>query len=79
MKKIFLVLLIARQIYGEWILAMPQRAFDSMEKANELLYVLKEQYAKNGEAVPVSIKTEFGEVVCFCEVAVHEIEYEQGE
>lgn len=78
MKKVFLVLLIARQIYGEWILAMPQKVFDSPEKADELLKELKSQYIKNGEAVPTSIKTEFGEVVCFCEVAVHEIEYIQG-
>jgi len=70
---------VARQIHGEWVFVQTQRAFETEEKANDFLYVLKAQYTKDGNAVPVTLKTEHGEVSCHCELGVFEVELEKGE
>jgi uncharacterized membrane protein len=80
-KTIFCVLTVARQIHGEYILIKTERAFTTQEKANELLYVLKAQYTKDGKAVPITVTTEHGEIACHCEIGVFEVDLEetQGE
>lgn len=75
--KIYIVFTIARQIEGEYVFVKTERAFHTQEQANDLLHVLKAQYAKDGKAIPVNIATEHGDVVCFCETGAAEVELDE--
>jgi hypothetical protein len=74
---IYIVFTVARQVEGEYVFVKTERAFATQEKANELMHVLKAQYSKDGKAVPITLSTEHGEVVCLCEIGAAEVELEQ--
>jgi hypothetical protein len=77
--KIYVVMSVARQVHGEWIFIQSKGAFRTQEKANDLLYVLKAQYTKDGKAVSVTLTTEHGDIPCYCEIGVFEVDLEQQE
>ena len=68
---------VARQIHGEYVFIRSNKAFHTEVEANDLLYVLKAQYAKDGKAVPITLTTEHGEVPCHCEIGVFEVDLEE--
>ena len=64
LESVFVVLSIARQIDGEYIFVKSEKAFRTPQKANELLQILKGQYTKDGQLLPVNLMTPHGEVQC---------------
>jgi len=78
MTKIFVVYSLARMIHGEWVFVKSERAFENEAAAKDFAYVLKAQYSKDGNAIPINLQTEHGEVACFMEVGVAETDLEKG-
>lgn len=74
-QKIFCVLTVARQIAGEYIAIKGDKAFRSADRANALLQQLKASYVTpEGKIKPIKVSTPQGELECFCEVGVFELE-----
>jgi len=73
--QVFAVITVARQIEGEYIAIRTDKAFKRASHADAELKKLKEQFtAPDGKINPQNITTPQGDIECFCEVGVFEIE-----
>lgn len=73
--KTFVVMTVARQIEGEYILVKPEQGFVQASKADELMKKLKSQYVTpEGKQIPITLTTNHGPVNCHCEIGAFEIE-----
>lgn len=77
MKKIFCVISIARQIDGEYILIRAEKGYSDPKKATDKLCELKENFQKNNKNNVFTINTPQGDVDCFCEFGVFDLEIEE--
>ena len=74
-KNVYAVISVARQIAGEYIAIKGDKAFRSADRANALLQQLKASYVMpEGKIKPIKVSTPQGELECFCEVGVFELE-----
>jgi hypothetical protein len=79
MKTMYAVITVARQVDGEYIFIKTEKAFNSAQKADNLLKKLKNNYStEEGKWKPQLISTPNGEATCQCEVGVFEIELEDN-
>jgi glyoxylate utilization-related uncharacterized protein len=79
MKKLYAVITVARQIDGEYVFIKTEKAFESAQKADNLLKTLKNNYVTSeGKWKPQLISTAQGEATCQCEVGVFELELEEN-
>ncbi len=69
MEKFYLILSVARQVDGEYVVVKPEKAFKEKNKAEEMSNRLAKQYAE-------TIQTPTGTVQCLCTRGVFEIEVE---
>jgi len=76
MMDMHVVLMVARQVEGEYVLIRSQQAFKDKVKAEALMQSLKSQYNKDGKQVPVTLTTPHGDVLCYCEIGVFEVNLE---
>lgn len=77
MKKIFCVLSVARQIDGEYILIRAEKGFTDPLKATQKLTELKDNFTKDNKNNIINIKTPHGDLDCFCEFGVFDLEIEE--
>lgn len=68
----YIVISVARQVDGEYVLIKPEKVFHDEAKANAHLEALR-KIAANG---PVTINTTNGDVSCRMELGVFEVEME---
>lgn len=74
-KKIFAVMIIARQIDGEYIFVRSEKAFWKAGQADKLMRKLKSEFTtEEGKVKPIKVMTPHGEAECFCEVGAFEVE-----
>lgn len=78
MSKAFAVVTVARQIEGEYVAIRTDKAYKKASSADAELKKLKAQYTTpEGKINPQKISTPQGDLECFCEVGVFEIEIEE--
>jgi len=76
-KNIFAVVVIARQIDGEYVFVRSEKAFSSAGKADKLMQKLKKEFIDSeGKPKPIKLTTAHGEAMCICEVGAFEMELE---
>jgi hypothetical protein len=77
---IYTVFTLARQIEGDYVFAIVDKGFLEKPKAEARWMELKQQYydTRNVPKI-IHIKNEMGEADCKCEIALFEIEVEQGD
>lgn len=76
-EKLWAVITVARQIEGEYVFIMTEKAFTSAGKADALLQELKKKYTtSSGQIIPQKISTDNGEAECFCTVGAFELDVE---
>ena len=76
--KVFAVISIGRQVFGDFVLIRTDKAFFTANKAEEYLQQKKKEYvATDGKAKAILMKTDNGDVECICQVGVFEIEVEE--
>jgi hypothetical protein len=68
--KIFLVVSVARQIDGEYVVVKAEKAFKESTKASEFANGLAKRYAE-------TINTPSGPLQCVCERGVQEVDLEE--
>lgn len=75
--QVFVVMVVSRQIDGEYIFTKAEKAFDKASKADAFMNELKTKYIANGKYVPTPITTPDGSTtMCMCEVAGFALEVE---
>jgi hypothetical protein len=75
MEKIFVVIVVARQVMGEMVFVRSEQAFRQASRADELVAQKRREFTgPDGKARPVKISTPHGEAECLCEVGVHELQ-----
>ena len=75
--KVFAVMVVARQINGEYVFLRAEKAFRNASAADELLKNLKVQFTTSeGKPKPIRISTPKGDAECFCEVGAFELNVE---
>lgn len=78
--KVFTVIMVGRQVEGDYICIRSEKAFKTAEKAEELVKKYKEDFVtKDGKPKRIRISTNMGDVDCFCEIGVFEIDLEESE
>lgn len=75
-EKIFHVIMVARQIDGEYVFIRSEKAFKDSDRANNFMQTLKDQYMKDGKTVPVMLMTPHGDIPCNCEIGIFEVKIE---
>lgn len=74
---LYAVITVARQIDGEYVFIKTEKAFRTVEKADNYLKKIKNNFVtEDGKWKPQLISTSNGEANCQCEVGVFEIEVE---
>ena len=74
MKKINVVITIARQINGEYVFVRPEKAFIDANEAQVCQHKLKNSLASNGK-ITVNVNNE--QIDCFAEIGLFELELEE--
>jgi hypothetical protein len=73
--KIYTIIVVARQINGEYIFVRSEQAYVDELQATARLQELKLEFTnKDGTVKSVQLSTPQGNAACYCEVGVHEIE-----
>lgn len=68
--KVFAVVLVARQIEGEYIAIRAEKAFTQASRADAFMQEIKQQYQNK----PMKVSTPHGELECRVEVGAFELE-----
>ena len=76
MIKVFAVIVVARQVDGEYVFIRTEKAFKQASKADNLLQKLKASFLEDGKPKQIKLTTPQGEAICFCEVGAFELEVE---
>lgn len=78
MNKIYAVISVCRQVDGEYVFIKTDKAFESAQKADAALKVLKSQFVtEDGKWKPQVVSTGQGDATCQCEAGIFELELEQ--
>jgi hypothetical protein len=76
--KIYAVMTVARQIDGEYVFTIADKAYKSEDKADERAKNLRATYiTEEGRMNPIKVTTETGEAICHCEVKAFPLELEE--
>lgn len=76
--KIFLVILVARQVLGDYIFVRTEKAFYQASLADAYVQKMKgELSTTDGKAKLIKLNTPNGEVDCLAEIGVHEVDIEE--
>lgn len=75
-KRLFCVITVARQIDGEFVFVKTEKAFNDQDKAEIFSKTLHNQFYKGGKPTTVMLKTDHGDVGCYCDVGVFDVEVE---
>ena len=76
--KVFAIVMVARQIGGEYCLIRADKAFTQASKADSYLNTMRNTYKdSNGKFKPMRLSTPSGDVDCMVEVGAFEIEIEE--
>jgi hypothetical protein len=67
---IWVVVLTARQIDGEFVLVKMIEAFKEEQKANVLMNSLKNDYVDANGPKPIRLTTDYGDILCHCIASV---------
>jgi hypothetical protein len=70
--KVFVVMSVARQVQGEYVVAKIEKAFKKASKADEYSKSLAKRYTE-------SIPTPSGPITCVCERGVFEVDVDEEE
>ena len=73
-KRIFVVLSLARQIDGEFVLNRVESAFKEPKEAEDFAKQLNDKFCPLGKFNPQKLKTEHGDIDCYIIAAAHETE-----
>ena len=73
--KVYAVMVIARQVEGEYVFVRSEKAFTETSKAEAHLKSLKATFSTPaGKVKPIMINTPQGQAECFCEAGVFELD-----
>ena len=78
MKKAWVIVMVARQIGGEYCLIRAEKAFSQASKAEEYLNKIRNDYKDvNGKFKAIRLTTPVGDVDCMLEAGAFEIDIEE--
>ena len=78
MNKVFVVMVVARQVEGEYCFIRGEKAFLSNEKAEAYKNSIKSNYVTpEGKVKIIMLTTPNGSAQCFCEVGIFEFDIEE--
>lgn len=76
--KVFVVMSLARQHLGDYCFLRAEKAFANPKRADDFLHELKKNYTdQGGNYHPIQLNTPNGNVTCYCEAGVFELEIEE--
>lgn len=76
--KVFIPVIVARQIDGEYVFVRIENAYTAASKVDKKIEELKKEFVdSNGRPKPVVLNTPNGGANCFCEIAPFEVEVEE--